>query len=160
MGAFLEPEDLSPFAEIEEAKAEAMIADAEALASTVAPCLGDPDVSLSPSQEAAVRAVLRSAVLRWNDSGSGAFQSQTTGPFSVTMDTRQQRRSLFWSTEIEQLQAVCAAVTGGSGGAFSVDTVPTGGRQHSLVCSLNFGANYCSCGADLTGPSEGPLWEL
>lgn len=151
MGTFLTPEDLTPFAEIDGAKADAMIADAEALALTVAPCLGDAEVTLSDAQAAAVKAILRGSVLRWNDSGSGAFQAQTTGPFSVQLDTRQQRRSLFWPSEIESLQEICSAISGGQGGAFSVDTVSAGQLNHSETCSAVLGANYCDCGAVLTG---------
>lgn len=154
--AFLTRDDLEPFAAIEVAKADAMIADAEALAITVAPCLGDPEVDLTDPQTAAVKAVLRSAILRWNEAGTGALQMQVAGPFSVQQDTRQTRRSLFWPSEIEQLQAVCLAATGdgGGGGAFAVDTVATG-VNHAETCALVFGANYCDCGASLAGV---PLW--
>ncbi len=156
MTAFLKVSDLQPFADIPAAKAVEMIADAEALAVTVAPCLSDLD-ELSDSQAAAVKAVLRGAVLRWHEAGSGAFQSQTAGPFSVQYDNRQQRRSMFWPSEIEQLQAICQAVSGGDGGAFHVDTVATTTLNHSPICAINFGAIYCSCGAALTG--DDPLYE-
>lgn len=157
MGTFLNIEDLEPFAEIDAAKAVAMIADAEALAMAVAPCLDDDEVTLTDAQVAAVVAVLRSAVLRWNDSGSGALQMEAAGPFSVQYDTRQIRRSLFWPSEIEQLQAICASATGaGSGGAFDIDTAPCRPSAHADICSINFGATYCSCGAVLAGV---PLWE-
>lgn len=154
--AFIEPIDLDPFADIDPAKAAAMIADAEAQAILAAPCLADVD-DLDANQVAAVRAVLRGAILRWNDAGSGAYQQQTAGPFSVMMDTRQTRRSLFWPSEIEQLQSICTAVAGGAGGAFSIDTAPGCAIQHAEVCSINFGASYCSCGAVLAGY---PLYEL
>lgn len=154
--AYISSADLDPFATIDDVKADAMIADAVAQAILVAPCLADED-DLSENQIAAVKSILRGAVLRWNDSGSGAYQAQTAGPFSVTMDTRQQRRSLFWPSEIEQLQKICDAINGGDGGAFVVDTAPGCAITHADVCSINFGANYCSCGAILT--LAGPLWE-
>jgi hypothetical protein len=44
----------------------------------------------------------------------------------------------------------------GAAGAFSVDTAPCGLGVHSPVCSLVFGASYCSCGADIAGF---PLYE-
>ena len=56
---------------------------------------------------AAVRAILRGAVIRWNDSGSGALQAQTAGPFGQTHDTRQERRGMFWPSEIVPLQSFC-----------------------------------------------------
>jgi hypothetical protein len=43
--------------------------------------------------------------------------------------------------------------TGGQ--AFAVDSVNTT-TVHQPWCSINFGATYCSCGADLAGY---PLWE-
>lgn len=41
------------------------------------------------------------------------------------------------------------------GGAFVIDTVAVG-SVHMPWCSLNFGATFCSCGADLAGY---PLYE-
>jgi hypothetical protein len=127
-------EDLAPFADIPDAKAAAMIEDALAMAAQVAPCILDDAFTGG----AAAKAVLRGAILRWNDSGSGALSAETTGPFSVTMDTRTPRRSLFCSDTED-------------GGAFSVDTALTSTVLHATTCALNFGAQYCSCGAVLTG---------
>ncbi len=146
---YLEPSDLEPFATIDADKAQAMIDDAEAQASLAAPCLTSPD-DLDDHQRAAVKAILRGAILRWNDSGSGAYQQQTTGPFSVSYDTRQTRRSLFWPSEIDQLQSICTAIAGGSGAAWSIDTGGSCTIRHDIACTLNFGGSYCSCGADLT----------
>jgi hypothetical protein len=62
---------------------------------------------------------------------------------------------MFWPAEIEQLQDLCKGVE--TGGAFAIDTVGTG-FYHADICSLNFGATYCSCGASL---SLGyPLYEV
>lgn len=97
------PSDLTPFADIPLAKAEAMIADALAMAARVAPCINDADFAYPD----AARAILRGAILRWHESGSGALQSQTAGPFGMQLDTRQQRRSMFWPSEITDLQALC-----------------------------------------------------
>lgn len=155
--AYIDPADLAPFATIDSAKAEAMIEDAQAQAIQAAPCLADPD-DLDANQTAAVKAVLRAAILRWNEAGAGALQAQSAGPFAVTLDTRTQRRALFWPDEIDQLQKLCAAVTGGSsGGAFDLDgTWSRGTERHAETCALIFGAGYCDCGAVLTG--AGPLW--
>src|SRR6185312_425838 len=117
--AFLEVDDLTPFATIDDDKAEAMLADAEALAIVSAPCLADAD-ALSDQQLAAVKAVLRAAVLRWAESGTGAVSSQTAGPYGQVVDTRQARRTMFWPSEITALQKICTAPT--DGGAFSIDT--------------------------------------
>jgi hypothetical protein len=39
----------------------------------------------------------------------------------------------------------------GSGGAFALDLGASYVVTHANVCSLNFGALYCSCGADIAG---------
>lgn len=114
----LTPDDLTPFASIDEVKAQAMIDDALALAARVAPCI----LEATFEHDAAAKAILRGAVLRWNDAGTGAYQQQTAGPFGVTMDTRQQRRGMFWPSEIEALQGLCN--TEHASGAFSLDQVP------------------------------------
>jgi hypothetical protein len=148
----LTPEDLEPFATIDEAKAEAMIEDALAMAALVAPCIADDE--FDAAKAAAAKAILRGAILRWHDSGSGAVSQQVVGPFQQTLDTRQTRRSLFWPTEIEQLEKLCHGEN--SGGAWSYDTIGCEAVVHADVCALNFGADYCSCGAVLAGS---PLYE-
>jgi hypothetical protein len=109
MGTYLGVDDLAPFALIEESKAEAMIEDAEAMALLAAPCIA----AVGFAHTAAVKAILRGAILRWNDAGSGALQAQTAGPFGQTLDTRQERRGMFWPSEITALQSLCANAEGG-----------------------------------------------
>ena len=109
MGTFLTVDDLAPFATIEATKAAAMIEDAEAMAVLAAPCINAAGFEFGT----AVRAILRGAVLRWNETGSGAVQSQTAGPFGVQVDTRQERRGMFWPSEIVALQSLCADSQGG-----------------------------------------------
>lgn len=108
MGTFLQPSDLTPFAVIDGDKAAAMIEDAEAMAVLVAPCIGAEGFTFG----AALKAILRGAILRWNDSGTGALSAQTAGPFGQTLDTRQERKAMFWPSEIEQLQNLCADLGG------------------------------------------------
>lgn len=146
--AFLVAADLAAFAEIDVAKAAAMIDDATATAVLAAPCLSN-ETTLTPAQIAAVKAVLRGAVLRWNDAGSGVLTQQGAGPFQQSIDTRQARRGMFWPSEISQLQAICKGEE--TSGAFAIDTaVSMQGLVHADTCALNFGAVYCSCGAVLT----------
>lgn len=148
---WIEPSDLAPFAEIPQAKAEAMIADALAMARLVAPCIDDvnfayPDAAL---------AIIRGAILRWNDAGSGVRTqvTETVGPFGLSESYQQpQRRALFWPSEIDQLKKLCSS----GNKAWSYDTAPTTAAVHAEICSLYFGAAYCSCGAVLAGA---PLWE-
>ena len=111
--------DLTPFATIEDGKATLMIDDALALAARVAPCILEDTFE----HEAAARAILRAAILRWNDSGSGAYQSQQAGPFGMQLDTRQQRRSMFWPSEIEALQELCRDGDPTTQ-AFTIDSTP------------------------------------
>lgn len=136
-----------------------MIAGVNARASRVAPCLNEDEEGNPPAGElvAEAKLVLIGAIRRWADSGSGAFQQQTTGPFGVTVDTRQRTGYNLWPSEIAQLQDLCAAARESSG-AYSVDTVPTAGPLvHADICSIHFGSEFCSCGAVLT---QGlPLYE-
>ena len=151
--AWIEPEDLAPFAEIPLAKAEAMIADALAMAKLAAPCIVDvnfahPDAAL---------AIIRGAILRWNDAGSGVRTqaSDSVGPFTFSESYQQPaRRALFWPSEIEQLKKLCTDSSAGK--AWSYDTAAGTSVVHAEICSLYFGSADCSCGAILAGA---PLWE-
>lgn len=134
----------------------AMVAGANARASRVAPCLAATDPAPSADLLAEARLILLGAVKRWAEAGAGSFTQQTAGPFSVSTDTRQRTGFNLWPSEIEALQELCR--TGGPAAAFAVDTAPGSAIQHSPLCSLMFGATYCSCGADLTG--AGPLYEV
>lgn len=131
-----------------------MVAGANAKASRVAPCLTwDGTVVDQPAPTAdklsEARLVLIGAVKRWVEAGSGALQSQNAGPFGMTVDTRQRTGFNLWPSEITDLQAICAGAPTGRL-AFSVDTVSTD-VTHSETCSINFGALYCDCGADIAG---------
>lgn len=105
-----------------------MVAGANATASRVAPCLaydgtveGEP--APSADQLAEARLVLLGAVKRWAEAGAGSFQSQTAGPFGVTVDTRQRSGFNLWPSEINRLQDVCSAGDS-DGDAYAVDTHP------------------------------------
>jgi hypothetical protein len=141
---------------------DVMVAGANAKASRVAPCLTwDGSVTDQPApsadQLAEAKLVLIGAVKRWAEVSNGALQSQTAGPFGMTVDTRQRTGFNLWPSEIEGLQDICSAGTESSSGAFSI--TPSGSYSaHMPWCSINFGALYCSCGADLTN-YEYPLYE-
>jgi hypothetical protein len=117
----LTPADLAPFATIDATKAQAMIDDAMALAARVAPCINDSTFAYAD----AAKAIIRGAILRWNEAGTGAMQAQTAGPFGMTVDTRQQRRGMFWPSEITELAKLCATASD-SGRAYELDTAPAG----------------------------------
>lgn len=156
---FVKVDDLKVFADIDEVKADAMIADAEATAISVAPCLVDPDnpsllnTDLSDNDRRVITAVLRAVIIRWNEAGSGAVVQESVGPYSHTVDNRSNKYGRFWPSEIDQLRAICSNSTGGK--AFSVTQISTE-SVHLGWCAYSLGANYCSCGADIAGA---PIYE-
>lgn len=124
MAVELTPADLAPFATIDEAKASVMIDDALALAATVAPCI----LSDSFAQDAAARAIIRGAILRWNETGAGGVVTQqSAGPMSQTV-TSGVRKGMFWPSEIRQLQRLCGT---GRSRAFMIDTTPLAAESGS-----------------------------
>jgi hypothetical protein len=137
-------DDLAPFASIADAKAAAMIEDAVTQALTVAPCLAEP---LSPVQLGAVKGVLRAAILRWDEAGAGGktTRMRSAGVFqeSETLDTTNERRGIFWPSEIRALQAICKERPK----PYGIDM--GGGRNCAPSCARAFGATYCDCGCDL-----------
>lgn len=156
---FLTPADLAPFATIDAAKATAMIEDAEAMAALAAPCITDPEFTANTALSAALVAILRAAILRWHDAGSGAVTQQGAGPFQQTIDTRTVRRGMFWPSEITQLRDLCATFSqAGDSRAFSIRPSGSGQGVHLPWCDVMLGALTCSCGASLTN-YEYPLYE-
>ncbi|MCL1922787.1 MAG: hypothetical protein FWG15_02810 [Propionibacteriaceae bacterium] len=108
----LTPNDLRPLIpDLDEEATRIRIDDALAEASLVAPCLEDLS-KLSPTQLRQLKAVLRAVVLRWTAAGAAGnvtTQSGTAGPYheSVTVDNTQERRGMFWPSEITMLEAIC-----------------------------------------------------
>lgn len=147
--------DLTPFATIDQAKATAMVEDAIAQAVIYAPGLSDITV-LSAVQISAAKAILRAAILRWNEVGDGGVTTvtQTAGQYSAsqTNDTRQQRRGVFWPSEVSALQAICKT----SKAPFSLDMGACYGYTHAPWCDLMLGGTTCSCGASIAGV---PIYE-
>lgn len=132
MGVILSEEDLSPFADIDAAKSEAMIDDVEALAFRAAPCLRTAD---EEGVTAAAKAILRGAVLRWHESGVTSYTAQTSGPPGYPIDPLRERRNLLWPSEVAALQELCAAV-----GSVGVFTVSMAGPDPDTTTALdNFG---------------------
>lgn len=73
----------------------------------------------------------------------------TTGPFTenTTFGGDNPGRLVLTADQLSLL----SGVTGGSGSAFNIDTTSgASGIMHADICSVNFGAVYCSCGAILT----------
>ena len=133
---------------------DVMVAAANARASRVAPCLADTATPPSDDQLAEAKLVLIGMVKRWTEAGAGAISQQSAGPFQMSVDTRQRTGFNPWPSEIEALQDICSDGTA-STAAFSI--TPTGSTvTHMPWCSINMGAVYCSCGADIAGY---PLYE-
>lgn len=156
MLTILDLSDLAPFADIDEAKAQAMIDDAHAQAAQAAPCLA---TSTDDGVLAAAKAILRGAVLRWNDFGVASYQVQSMGPNGSFVDPNRARSNILWKSEREALEKLCQDAAG-TNGAFAIDPGPVTAMHtgHADICALNFGATYCSCGYELTGGLY-PLYE-
>lgn len=153
-----------------DSKIQVMIEDAVADAKRVAPCLTRiEELNLEASKLdlvlSQIKSILRAALSRWGESGSGALQQQTQsiGPWSqtATADTRQDRRGMFWPSEIAALQDICKTISPeqGTSRAFGVDQLaaPAATANHQPWCSVTWGS-WCSCGASLTA-GQYPLYE-
>src|SRR5690242_11860521 len=128
---------------------DVMVAGANARATRVAPCLASTDPLPSDDLLAEAKLILIGAVKRWVEAGAGALQSQTAGPYGLTVDTRQRTGYNLWPSEIEQLQELCRDATTASSGAFSITPSPAS-SPHMPWCDLMLGGTTCSCGASLT----------
>lgn len=111
--AFLTVDDLRALTTAPTDALAVMIADVEASAVSVAPCL---DGTLSDSARAAVVAVLRGAALRWADYSTRDDRQMTAGPFTLgqapVSGAASERRALLWPSEVQALQRICAEATG------------------------------------------------
>ena len=132
--------------DLDEQQVTVLIRDGLAMARRVAPCIDEEDFAYAD----AATAIIRSAVLRWAESGSGALtqESATAGPFAHTMsfDSRQTRRSLFFPSELRELQALCVQ---SSGKAFTIDTIPVHTSRclegNPAGCTYLFGSTSSPC---------------
>src|SRR5690606_13052250 len=113
------PADLAPFATIDEQTAHEMIVDAMATAAQVAPCILDSDFE----HDAAAKAIIRGALLRWHESQSGAVVTNTAGPFSQTIDPTARRSGMFWPSEIRDLAKLCGRSGGRKAHTIDMDSV-------------------------------------
>lgn len=148
----LTPEDLLKFSDDLDSDAAAdMIRTAWARALRLAPCLKEPDFE-DPEGLEVLKDVLRTAILRWHDRGSGAVVQRTAGEYGETL--RSDGGALFLPQEIRDLQSLCKDYRK-RGRASTLSTLPSsgGGSQHADWCAWNFAANpnFCDCGALLSG---------
>lgn len=148
MGQYLQPEDVFPFVEVDLARLVILIEDAEVFATMVVPTLTEPS-SISADQRRQVKTILRRAVIREADAGTGSKVQESAGPYSYTVDTRSLRGASFLTEDEEEtLRTICGV--GRSNQVFSVDVTPTL-TEHLPWCDLMFGGVTCTCGASLAG---------
>ncbi|STC97566.1 hypothetical protein [Corynebacterium renale] len=143
MGLAIQPSEVLAFNDkLDPDVVDILIRDGLAMARRVAPCIDEPGFVHS---DAAV-AIIRGAVLRWAESGSGGIssQQQTAGPFGQTtsFDNRQTRRSLFFPSEIKELEALCSD---SKRKAFAFDTVPQAKRPPCADCGYLVGSTSSPC---------------
>ena len=100
----LTPDDLKKFATIAPAKAQEMIHDAIGEAAFHAPCI--LDCRVRSGAKGVRQGELRGAVLRWNEAGSGAVQTQASIVLLQTIDSRHPRKGMFFQAEIDKPQKV------------------------------------------------------
>lgn len=126
MQAPIQFSDLQKFdAELDQAQAEDMIATAWARAQRIAPCLKEEAPELDSSDIEIVKDVLRSAILRWSERGSGAVVQRTAGEYGETLAKADDSGNLFRPNEIRDLQSVCGNARK-RGRASTISTIPTG----------------------------------
>ncbi|QFG09963.1 head-tail adaptor [Mycobacterium phage Antsirabe] len=150
----LTPADLRNFVTVTDAKAQDMIDDALGTAFIHAPCIFAED--FPAAKRKAAKAIVRGAIVRWAEAGSGAVTTQSSMSYSQTVDTRTPRRVMFMPSEVDGLKRLCRPDGEDRGAAFAIDTLPTSTVEHAEICSIYFGGG-CSCGAILT--QRLPLYE-
>ena len=153
-----------PFATVQELKdrwpdfpvggedhAETLLEDASQFILDVYPSA--VDVSPSTRRRVVCSVVRRAMQSDQADMGGMASVSMTAGPYT-TQQTAANPTGDFFLTKQEKL----ALGGGGRQKAYGVQIAGGGDAIcHRPWCSLNFGALYCSCGADLNMGE--PLWE-
>jgi hypothetical protein len=109
-----------------------------------------------PLDEAKVDYVVRQAVVAQVQRPDDA--TQVTESVDDASVSRTYRSSKGRVTIVDEWWTLLG-LTAPSGGAFSIDTLDAD-SMHLPWCSLNFGANYCSCGVDIAGTPvfEGGFW--
>lgn len=133
-----------------DAHAEVLLEDASQFILDVVPSAGSATAS---TLRRVVCAVVRRSIEAQASPGAGMQQFQTTtGPFTNSF-TPSNPSGDFYLTKAER-----KALGEGQQKAFggTVAGPPVGALSHTQWCSFCMGANYCDCGAVLTGGE--PLW--
>jgi len=126
-----------------EQHASVLLEDASQFILDVAP---SAETASPATRRRVVCAVVRRAMEAAAGDMTGMSQVQaTTGPYSTSY-TPANPHGDFYLTKLEK-----QALGVGRQQAYSVQVGPALTVTHAPWCSLNFGANYCSCGADIAG---------
>lgn len=113
--------------------------------------LGDPAALNQAKLDYVVREAVVAQVRRPDDATQVAV-SVDDGSVSRTYRTSSGRveiRDEWWDLLAED--------SGESGKAYSVDTAPLRTNNHAWWCARTFGANWCSCGAEI---GQDPIFEV
>lgn len=129
-----------------ETHAEALLEDASQFILDVCPAAAGASAS---TRRRVVCAVVKRAMPSGVAAGVNSVQ-QSAGPFAVTY-TPTNPSGDFYLTKQEKLALGC-----GMQQAFGVQVAGFRDTCHLPWCNLNFGATYCSCGADIAGH---PIYE-
>lgn len=154
--------------EMEEGAAQEMIITVWARVLKVAPCLrvsqDEPSPLDDPVNLQIVKDVVRGAVLRWADRGSGALKFQSSGDFSQTLADV---GALLRPNEIRELEEMCGEFTRQQRAATISTATYNNEIVHAPWCSVNFAAGalnpqpgapvFCNCGSILNN-GAGPIW--
>lgn len=118
----LQYEDVQPLVPGEsQAKVQIHIEDALARAMSLVPELSG---EVTDAQASAAKAIIRRAVARTAEAGSGAVvtQSQSAGPLSHSQTVENKKAGqLFWANEVQELKALFTEDSPTKGKAFSID---------------------------------------
>jgi hypothetical protein len=127
-----------------DAHATVLLEDASQFILDTVPTAGDATVTEATRRRIVCAVVRRAMPIPGAEAGYSSIQ-QAAGPFSQTV-TPVNPSGDFYLTKLER-----RALGNGTVKAFGADVVGVSAVQHYPWCNLNFGATYCSCGADIAG---------
>lgn len=150
---FATPEDLAarwrPLSADEEVMAGVLLGDASARIRVEFPDVDDRLSAVPPELDPAVPrmivcAMVKRAMLASTDQGVAASIQQTAGPYSQSTTFANPTGDLYLTSGERRM------LKGSPQQAFTV-SMSSPSTNHAPWCSLDFGALYCSCGADIAG---------
>lgn len=125
-----------------DAHATVLLEDASQFILDTVPTAG---VASPSTRRRIVCAVVRRAMPSVDGMDGMESMQQSAGPFGVTVKPVNPSGD-FYLTKQEK-----SALGAGAQKAFGVQIADVATVSHAPWCSLNFGATYCSCGADIAG---------